>query len=389
MSSINCPKCGFNQEFGTDCAQCGINFKKYRATAYKEQVDALARSKEIQQRIEESRNQKKQGFKSFAPILGVLTVAGGLLIWLFSGDSSKPKSTIPLVATSNNIQADREVISIKPNKKTNLSSQLNASVSANNPIEKARNATVFIQTNWGTIGSGFIINKQCLVITNRHVVDPQTAKQSVSNSSIYQEVLAKETYKLNQKITELEESLAKLKEKLSDKNIKVLTVKEQLAKLNHEKAKLPSKLMQSGLSESNLSDTPSGFQASLVDGTSFDILFADLSDNYDLAAFTLPTQNCPFLKVGEQQRLKQGETVYTIGSPSGLTYTVTSGIFSGYRKDGDLTIIQTDAPINPGNSGGPLITSDGKVIGVNTAILGGTEGIGFSLPVSYALSEFN
>lgn len=388
MSSINCPKCGFNQDFGTDCVQCGINFKKYRATAYKEQVDALARSKEIQQRIEESRKEKKQGFKAFAPILGILSVAGGLLLWVFSSDSSKPNSTTPLAVSNNNIQVDKKANSPKPSKNTNLSSQLSAAVSAKNPIEKARNATVFIQTNWGTIGSGFIINKQCLVVTNRHVVDPQTAKQSVSDSPIYQEVLAKETHKINQKIAELKKSLVKLKEKLSDKNIKVLAIKDEIAKLNREKSKLPAKLMQSGLSESNLGDTPSGFQVSLVDGTSFDILFADLSDNYDLAAFTLPTQNCPYLEVGEQQQLKQGETVYTIGSPSGLTYTVTSGVFSGYRKDGDLTIIQTDAPINPGNSGGPLITSDGKVIGVNTAILGGTEGIGFSLPVSYALSEF-
>ena len=80
--------------------------------------------------------------------------------------------------------------------------------------------------------------------------------------------------------------------------------------------------------------------------------------------------------------------LFTIGSPSGLTYSVTSGVFSGFREDESGRFLQTDAPINPGNSGGPLIMQNGQVVGVNTAILEGTEGIGFSLPIEYVVSEF-
>jgi S1-C subfamily serine protease len=72
-----------------------------------------------------------------------------------------------------------------------------------------------------------------------------------------------------------------------------------------------------------------------------------------------------------------------------MAYTLTSGVFSGERRDEAATrFLQTDAPINPGNSGGPLITEDGRVIGVNTMVLRGTQGIGFALPIEAVLEAF-
>ncbi|BCL61343.1 hypothetical protein DGMP_20360 [Desulfomarina profundi] len=74
----------------------------------------------------------------------------------------------------------------------------------------------------------------------------------------------------------------------------------------------------------------------------------------------------------------------------GLRHTVTSGVFSGYRKRKDGQIfLQTDAAINPGNSGGPLIDENGFVYGVNTMILRGTEGIGFAIPIEKVYEEFS
>lgn len=95
----------------------------------------------------------------------------------------------------------------------------------------------------------------------------------------------------------------------------------------------------------------------------------------------------PYIELGESNDVRPGEWVVAMGNPFGLGGTVTAGIVSAISRDiGDGPydqFIQTDAPINEGNSGGPLFTQQGKVIGMNTAILspsGGSIGIGFAIP---------
>ncbi len=92
--------------------------------------------------------------------------------------------------------------------------------------------------------------------------------------------------------------------------------------------------------------------------------------------------------LGDSDRLEVGQTAIAIGNPIGLDRTVTTGIVSainrsprGFELGG---LIQTDAPINPGNSGGPLLDSQGRVIGINSAILRGTTGLGFAIPINMA-----
>ncbi len=94
------------------------------------------------------------------------------------------------------------------------------------------------------------------------------------------------------------------------------------------------------------------------------------------------------LKFGNSDELQQGNLVIAIGNPLGLDGTVTMGIVSaldrsieGHPGEG---FIQTDAAINPGNSGGPLINTDGEVIGINTAIIAGAQGLGFAVPSNQA-----
>ena len=95
----------------------------------------------------------------------------------------------------------------------------------------------------------------------------------------------------------------------------------------------------------------------------------------------------PFIQLGNSRDVKPGEWVVAMGNPFGLGGTVTAGIVSAVSRDIGAgpydQFIQIDAPINQGNSGGPLFTQDGKVIGMNTAILsptGGSVGIGFAIP---------
>jgi S1-C subfamily serine protease len=131
-----------------------------------------------------------------------------------------------------------------------------------------------------------------------------------------------------------------------------------------------------------------GFTATLSNGKRYDSLYAKFADDLDLALFKLPAAACPHIPPGRSHDLAYGQRLYTIGNPSGMAYTLTSGVFSGERKDGDTRLLQTDAPINPGNSGGPLITENGRVIGVNTMVLRDAQGIGFALPIEAVFDSF-
>src|SRR5262249_60963965 len=97
----------------------------------------------------------------------------------------------------------------------------------------------------------------------------------------------------------------------------------------------------------------------------------------------------PVAELGDSDKLRIGQWAIAIGNPFGLDRTVTVGIISatGRTRVGGATyeaFIQTDASINPGNSGGPLLNLQGKVIGINTAIVASGQGIGFAIPINMA-----
>ncbi|MEY9560155.1 Do family serine endopeptidase (plasmid) [Sinorhizobium fredii] len=112
----------------------------------------------------------------------------------------------------------------------------------------------------------------------------------------------------------------------------------------------------------------------------------------DIALLKIDPDKLTALPFGESGALRVGDSVVAIGNPFGLGQTVTSGIVSalgrgGINVEGYEDFIQTDASINPGNSGGALVTTDGLLVGVNTAIIaptGGNVGIGFAVPIAMA-----
>jgi Do/DeqQ family serine protease len=112
----------------------------------------------------------------------------------------------------------------------------------------------------------------------------------------------------------------------------------------------------------------------------------------DIAVLQIPAGGLTAVPIGDSDRLQVGDFVLAIGNPFGLGQTVTSGIISalgrsGLGIEGYEDFIQTDASINPGNSGGPLVDLQGRVVGINTAILtpgGGNIGIGFAVPINMA-----
>ncbi len=117
----------------------------------------------------------------------------------------------------------------------------------------------------------------------------------------------------------------------------------------------------------------------------------------DVALVKVEGTNFPYLEWGDSDALSVGEWVLAVGNPFGLDHSVTAGIISakGRNRVGIVdyeNFLQTDAAINPGNSGGPLIDLDGKVIGMNTAILsrsGASSGIGFAIPAQMVSSIYD
>src|SRR5512133_2500879 len=115
----------------------------------------------------------------------------------------------------------------------------------------------------------------------------------------------------------------------------------------------------------------------LLDGREFTARVVGADPSSDLAVLKLQTsERLPFAPAGRSDDLLIGETVIAIGNPFGLSHTVTTGVVSAVHRNfkaGERTLfdfVQTDASINPGNSGGPLLDIDGRLIGINTAILG-------------------
>ena len=112
----------------------------------------------------------------------------------------------------------------------------------------------------------------------------------------------------------------------------------------------------------------------------------------DVAVIKVDSENLPTVTIGDSDLVQQGQWAIAIGNPLGLQETVTVGVISATHRfsrdigipDKRIGFIQTDAAINPGNSGGPLLNAQGEVVAVNSAIIGGTQGLGFAIPINTA-----
>src|SRR5574340_26897 len=142
----------------------------------------------------------------------------------------------------------------------------------------------------------------------------------------------------------------------------------------------------------------SQLQVSLADGRSFTGSVYGTDTLTDLAIVKVQGSSLPVAPMGDSSTLKQGQIAVAIGSPLGnFTNSVTAGIISASNRDIQVqddcnqgqtvavhNLLQTDAAINPGNSGGALVDSAAQVIGINTAVAGNAQGIGFAIPIDIA-----
>jgi len=277
-------------------------------------------------------------------------------------------------------------------------------------IEKASLSTVTIKTTMG-LGSGFFITENGYILTNKHVLRGDETK--IKNTEEFigrvdnaidaaEATMAEEEDRLRRMRNDLDDHKASI-DRMTNPNAQVIAMQNyrnqseqydfyeaQLRKRRAEFEEKKWKYQQEKWEFNNkarMAKHDRHFIVILKDKTELEAHLVSVSNDQDLALLKIDGCKSPYLQPGGQKQIIQGMEVFAIGSPLGLGDSVSSGVISGYDND----FIRTDAKIYPGNSGGPLVTADGKVIGINTLkqITHKFEGMGFAIPVGKAFQEFH
>ncbi len=294
--------------------------------------------------------------------------------WCFTNDPSRVMVIDPVAYEGFSNYAETE----------DLGERLARAFPPNNEIEKARNATVAIESPLGH-GSGFFVSDNGYILTNKHVIEPSD--------------------ELKVRINQIEKKLNAEREALEQKHRELLRkrgagdgTQSALKDIERKMERLDQRLEEfQNLRRKIL--YPTNFKVCLVDGTEIPVSVVCTGFHRDLALLRIYGYKTPFIEPCDDVRLIHGQTLYAIGSPIDLSLknTVTSGIFSGIRHfeghpalDDHTPYIQTNAQINRGNSGGPLITREGRVVGIVTWIIRKdiADGLNFAIPIQIAINEF-
>jgi serine protease Do len=146
------------------------------------------------------------------------------------------------------------------------------------------------------------------------------------------------------------------------------------------------------LTNNHVVDGADEVKVALQDGREFTAKVIGRDPKTDIAVIKIDAKDLPAVPMADSDKVEVGDVVLAVGNPFGIGQTVTTGIVSATGRGGAVGLdyedfIQTDAAINPGNSGGALVDAEGRLVGINTAILsrsGGNQGIGFAIPVNLA-----
>ena len=343
---------------------------------------------------------------------------GQLTYHQFGGEISIPLSEVDrVIYTGKKGEKAATPVPASGGSGRDLKAVLESAMNPRGPIEQANLAVVSIMTAAGS-GSGFFINRDGLIVTNRHVI-----RGSEYNNEKIEQVMTD----AQEQLAQWESNLQREKSRIDqfEKNLKQnrasfkKTMREQGARIGEDRRlaverslRERSQYLEDWLSDYNLRKNrflenkqqidsqyqdfeqknralagQSRFTITLADGEELSAILYRTSHRHDLALLKLNGYQTPYLEIADSGSIRLGQQVFAIGAPLQLKNSVTSGVISNVRGD----YIQTSAEIYPGNSGGPLITDDGRVVGVNTMklITEKFEGIGFAIHVSEVLAEFS
>lgn len=365
---MQCPKCLKEQSSDIQCDYCGIVFEKYRRRTDAPEINIPSPSDPG-----DAGGNRKLLLGALAVLVCLVAIVA--VIYFVTAPEKRGKTSMSVkdspVALAGSDGKERDPSSI--------SARLAANMPPKNSIESARNATVYIETGWKAAGSGFFIDNNCHIVTNAHVVKvPEKELREVSafRDRLKVAIEAEKNYLAKMKERPEYSSHAGFREAVNERE-------RQLESQVEKYEKLEEMIDRAG------SASTSSLKVILADGTELPVQNVRLSEKYDLALLTVQGSDSPYIPRADSIKLAQSQKLYTVGNPQGLRFTVTSGIFSGWQNVNGVRFLQTDAPINPGNSGGPLLNESGSVVGVNTAILAASQGIGFALPIELVFAEFS
>ncbi|MCP4874902.1 MAG: trypsin-like serine protease [Gammaproteobacteria bacterium] len=317
--------------------------------------------------------------------------------WHFTDKPPKDGSTSAVVTTSASA-------GVKADLKQDLQQKYNPA----SKIDEASLSVVTVQTSGGS-GSGFFVTSDGYIITNRHVVRPTTSSQSKDAEAR----LADWKDRLDNFKADIRDDDESLKDTRSsiDENMEYmesgkatesekLRYKRYIERYNKNKKRHEENVSQYRKQEreykkeksefgfnSSMSNFSRKFTIVLKNGKKLKAKLVRVSKDHDLALLKLDNYTTPFLPLSRRQYPKQGTKVFAIGSPFGISDSLTAGIVTKASQKH----LFTDTQILPGNSGGPLINSEGEVLGVNTAVLArnqNTDGLGLAIYSTHIRSEF-
>ena len=377
---MKCPKCEHDQAGTVECAKCGIIFERYlkrQERLVKEQEQAAVPPAEVPPA---SGRNSATGWLVAGGLLLLMAGSWGYNFFIHPSPSQSPTAAGPVAADLRvvpvpaTVSPRRGIVGDK--------APIAQIVPTDSAIDHARKATVFIRTPWGS-GSGVFVSDVGHIVTNRHVVEFDTA--TLKGLQEKAASLDKQLELERKNIRYFKGRLSRVPSELHEQAENSIRQRQE----SYEKYRQLSVEVHRKLKSIEQASWVSDVEVVLFDGSKYQVQALEISKKTDLALLSVDCINSPFLKpAANSLGMDYGQKVYTIGNPSGLRDTVTSGIISGYRQYKGNPYIQTDAAINPGNSGGPLVDKDGRLLGINTMILRNTEGIGFAIPFKTVREEF-